>query len=191
MKVKNVIIVLLIIIVVFILLALIGYGMMNNPIEDKTPTVLNITSNSTLYEFNNISLLLTDVDGRPLEGKNVSISVLSEDGSNDYYTIITNSTGGGTVRIEKGLGMYTVNCTYAGDDSYTAARAFQRLQIVEEVIQPTQYNYTYNQTGNSSYYGYNNNYNYYDSNANGYYDNNYKYDYSNQYQQRYNTNLTA
>ena len=91
MESKNIIIILIVIIV--ILAAAIGF-MVLKPMHAKEPTKIKVDSNKTLYEGDNLSVKLTDLNKTPLSKQNVNITVKNSKGKVvANKTVKTNSKG--------------------------------------------------------------------------------------------------
>ncbi|WP_298521286.1 hypothetical protein [uncultured Methanobrevibacter sp.] len=141
MEDKNIIIVLLVIIAI-ILAFIVGYMFMPS-LNAKKDCKITITSNSSLYDGDTITFKLTDMEGAGISNQNVSITLIGEDGTEDSYSIITDNNGGGGLKLNEITGNYVVNCTYAGNENFSANSTSQDLEIREkvsesEVQQPTQ-----------------------------------------------------
>ena len=132
MEQKNIIIILLIVII--ILAAAIGV-MCLSPSVAKQDTKIAITSNDTLYEGSNLTVKLTDINGTGISNQTVNVTLKGNDGVSSYFSVVTNSMGIGTLKLDKSAGNYTVNVTFAGNDNYTGSTASQDLEIKEEVVE--------------------------------------------------------
>ena len=84
MENKNIIILLIVIIV--ILAAAVGI-LFTQSINSKEPTKIRITSNKTLYEGDNLSIKLADLNKTPLSKEKVNITI-----KNSRTTICTHKT---------------------------------------------------------------------------------------------------
>ena len=132
MENKNIIIILLIVIVV--LAAAIGL-MLSSPFEAKQDTKLVIVSNETLYEGDNLTVKLTNINGTGISDETVNVTIKDKNGGIYQTSVITNSSGIGVLELDKGAGNYTVNCTYGGNENYTGNSTSQKLVILEEVVE--------------------------------------------------------
>lgn len=135
MENKNIIIILLIVVVI---LAAAVAVMFLSPFDVKTDTKLAITSNATLYEGENLTVKLTDINGTEISGETVNVTITDENGGSYKYSIITNVSGIGVLELDKTSGNYTVNCTYGGNENYTGNSTSQKLEILEEVVETQQ-----------------------------------------------------
>lgn len=136
-----------------------------NTVFHKEDCNLEITSNSTLYKGDNLTLRLTDLNGTPIPDANVNVTILNEEGS-DEYNVITDSNGMGYLKFDKIVGKYTANCTFNGNGNFNPAHAIQRIEITVDKAQPVYQvlNQSFNSSMNSTIY--------YDGNLNVYYGNN-------------------
>lgn len=136
MEQKNIIIILIIIIVI---LAASMIVMSLPSTNAQKACKITITSNDTLYEGENITVSLKTVDGNPIADETVNITINSEDGSKDLKSVVTDENGTGRLKLDKLVGNYTVNCSFAGNANYTANSTVQKLTIKKEVVeQPVQ-----------------------------------------------------
>ena len=133
MESKNIIIILIVIIV--ILAAAIGF-MVLKPMHAKEPTKIKVDSNKTLYEGDNLSVKLTDLNKTPLSKQKVNITVKDSKGKVvANKTVKTNSKGKAKLDLNLKKGKYDVNVTYGGNENYTGNNTTQKLTIKEKVVQ--------------------------------------------------------
>ena len=157
MESKNIIIILIVIIV--ILAAAIGF-MVLKPMHAKEPTKIKVDSNKTLYEGDNLSVKLTDLNKTPLSKQNVNITVKDSKGKVvANKTVKTNSKGKAKLDLNLKKGKYDVNVTYGGNENYTGNNTTQKLTVKEKekVVesQPTHSTDTYiERTEGNLKYGY-------------------------------------
>lgn len=131
MEQKNIIIMLVAIIVV--LAAVIGF-MVLNPMHAKEPTKIKIISNKTLYEGDDLSVKLTDLNKTPLSKEKVNITVKNSKGKVvANKTVKTNGKGNAKLDLDLKKGKYNVTVVYDGNDNFTGSNATQKLTIKEEV----------------------------------------------------------
>ena len=131
MENKNIIIILVAIIVV--LAAIIGFTVLN-PMHAKEPTKIKITSNKTLYEGDDLSVKLTDLNKTPLSKEKVNITIKNSKGKVVVNkTVKTNDKGKAKLDLDLKKGKYNVTVVYAGNDNFTGSNATQKLTIKEEV----------------------------------------------------------
>jgi len=133
MEQKHIIIILLIVVVV---LAAAMAVMILSPFDAKADTKLTIKSNDTLHEGDKFKVKLTDINGTGISNQTVNVTLKDSDGETSYFSVVTNSKGIGTLKLDKSAGNYTVNCTYGGNDKYTGNTTFQKLTIEEIVEEP-------------------------------------------------------
>ena len=133
MEQKNIIIMLVAIIVV--LAAVIGF-MVLNPMHAKEPTKIKIISNKTLYEGDDLSVKLTDLNKTPLSKEKVNITVKNSKGKVvANKTVKTNDKGNAKMDLDLKKGKYNVTVSYGGNENYTGNNTTQKLNIKEEVTQ--------------------------------------------------------
>lgn len=132
MENKNIIAILIIIIIILVVaLAAVALPSLNS----KEATKLTITSNNTLYEGENLSVNLTTINGTPIVGEKVNVTVINEDGSKDFMNAVTDENGTAQVKLDKREGNYTVNCTYGGNENYSGNSTQQELNVIKEVVE--------------------------------------------------------
>ena len=133
MESKNIIIILIVIIV--ILAAAIGF-MVLKPMHAKEPTKIKVDSNKTLYEGDNLSVKLTDLNKTPLSKQKVNITVKDSKGKVvANKTVKTNSKGKAKLDLNLKKGKYDVSVSYGGNENYTGNNTTQQLTIKEKVAQ--------------------------------------------------------
>ncbi len=133
MENRNIIIVLIVIIV--ILAAAVGI-LFTQSINAKEPTKIRITSNKTLYEGDNLSIKLTDLNKTPLSKQKINITIKNSKGKIvANKTVKTNSKGKAKLDLDLNKGKYIVTATYAGNENYTGNNTTQKLTIKEKVVQ--------------------------------------------------------
>jgi len=131
MEQKHIIIILLIVVVV---LAAAMAVMILSPFDAKADTKLTIKSNDTLHKGDKFKVKLTDINGTGISNQTVNVTLKDSDGETSYFSVVTNSKGIGTLKLDKSAGNYTVNCTYGGNDKYTGNTTSQKLTI-EEIVE--------------------------------------------------------
>lgn len=132
MENKNIIAILIIIIIILaVALAAVALPSLNS----KEATKLTITSNNTLYEGENLSVNLTTINGTPIVGEKVNVTVINEDGSKDFMNAVTDENGTAQVKLDKREGNYTINCTYGGNENYSGNSTQQELNVIKEVVE--------------------------------------------------------
>lgn len=136
MENKNIIIILLIVIV--ILAAALGVMLLSQS-EAKPDTKIAITSNVTLHEGDKLKIKLTDINGTGISNQTVNVTITDGDGVSSHFSVVTNSKGIGTLKLDKDAGNYTVNCTYGGNDKYAGNSTSKKLTIEEGVVETPVY----------------------------------------------------
>ena len=145
MESKNIIIILIVIIV--ILAAAIGF-MVLKPMHAKEPTKIKVTSNKTIYEGENISVKLTDLNKTPLSKQKINITIKDSKGKVvANKTVKTNSKGNAKLDLNLKKGKYDVSVSYGGNENYTGNNTTQKLTIKEKKEQTAN-----TQSGSSSTY---------------------------------------
>ncbi len=145
MESKNIIIILIVIIV--ILAAAIGF-MALKPMHAKEPTKIKVTSNKTIYEGENISVKLTDLNKTPLSKQKINITIKDSKGKVvANKTVKTNSKGNAKLDLNLKKGKYDVSVSYGGNENYTGNNTTQKLTIKEKKEQTAN-----TQSGSSSTY---------------------------------------
>ena len=122
----------IIIVVIVILIALVGcFGFMKSsePQDAKKISRLVITSNSTLHTGDNITVKLTDINGKPIKNGTVNITISGQDHSKSYNSVVTNKDGVGILSLEKSEGKYTNNATFLGNNEYSGNTNSQKFLI--------------------------------------------------------------
>ena len=131
MENNNIIIIMLVIIAI---LAVVVGAMFLQITNAKEPTAVKITSNKTLYEGEDITLKLTNLNKTPLSKEKVKITVKNSKGKVvANKTVKTNGKGNAKLDLDLKKGKYNVTVVYAGNDNFTGSNATQKLTIKEEV----------------------------------------------------------
>ena len=131
MENKNIIIIMLVIIA---LLAVVVGAMFLQITNAKEPTTVKITNNKTLYEGEDVTLKLTNLNKTPLSKEKVKITVKNSKGKVvANKTVKTNGKGNAKLDLDLKKGKYNVTVVYAGNDNFTGSNVTQKLTIKEEV----------------------------------------------------------
>lgn len=146
-KDKIIIIGLIIVIVALIVALAIA---MQPPTKENTK--LKITSNKTLYEGDTLKVKLTDINGTPISGEVINISITNKNGDSAAYSVTTNDKGVAKLKLDQKSGKYAVNCTYGGNENYTWNNTTQNLEIKEEVVETEPVEEQYSSRSHSSPY---------------------------------------
>lgn len=129
---KNKMIIIALIIVIIALLV----GMFTiMPHINKKDTNLTFISNSTLNEGDSIEIKLTDSDGNLLVNQTVNVTITDNNKTSIYYSVVTNGSGLGVLKLDKIAGEYNVTISYGGNDKYNGCSATQKITIKDEVKQ--------------------------------------------------------
>lgn len=132
MEAKNIIIILL---VIAVILAVALGVMFLSPGNAKQDCKIAITSNKTLYEGDNLTVKLTDLNQTPLKNKTVKILIKDKDEKTVFAkTLKTNDNGKVRAKLNLSEGDYSVNATFEGNDNFTANSTTQKL-TVEKVVE--------------------------------------------------------
>lgn len=132
MEKNKIIIGILIVIIIALLIGIVSLM----PNLEKQDTMLSFKSNSTLTEGDSLKVKLTDVNGTPITNQTVNLTITDEDNVSDYYSVITDENGVGTLKLDKSSGKYNVVAKYDGDENYTGNKTTQKLTIKEKVTEP-------------------------------------------------------
>lgn len=127
---KNKIIISILVIVIIILISCI----LTMQIHSQHDTILEIKSDSKLYEGDSIKIKLNDVNNTPIANERINVTITDEDGTSSYKSVVTNSKGIAKLKLED-AGNYTVNCTYPGNEKYAGNSSLKKLTVMEEVVE--------------------------------------------------------
>ena len=131
MENKNIIIIMLVIIAI---LAVVAGAMFLQITNAKEPTTVKITNNKTLYEGEDITLKLTNLNKTPLSKEKVKITVKNSKGKVvANKTVKTNGKGNAKLDLDLKKGKYNLTASYDGNENYTGNNTTQKLTIKEEV----------------------------------------------------------
>ena len=129
---KNKIILIALIVVIIAFLVGIFAAMPN---MNKQNTNLTIISNDTLNEGDSIEIKLTDADGNLLVNQTVNVTIKDNNNASSSYSVVTNESGFGALKLDKIAGEYNVTISYGGNDKYNGCSATQKITIKDEVKQ--------------------------------------------------------
>ena len=122
----------LIAIIIIIIIAIVGVFLFtqgNN--GDKIDTQINIISNATMQNGDEIQFELKDVNGNIIAGEQVNIT-FTNDENNQTFTVVTDTQGKGYLLLEnEAPGERVVIVKYGGNDKYNGFEA-QKSIIIEE-----------------------------------------------------------
>lgn len=89
-----------------------------------------LTSNGTLKNGDNVTIMLTDEYRNPYPGEIVYIKVLDDSGWPHKYEVTTDSEGQGTIQLQTlENGNYTIHCSYNGTLFNKASTSVTPLRI--------------------------------------------------------------
>lgn len=134
MENRNKIIILALIVVIIALLIGIFATMPNMA---KMDSKLTFESNSTLSEEGLLKIKLTDDNGNAIVNQTVNITITDRNKTSDYHSVVTDSNGIGTLKLEKSPGNYSVTVVYGGNDNYASCNATNEVTIEEKIIEQT------------------------------------------------------
>lgn len=99
---KNIIIIALVVAVIAILAGI--FAVMPN--MNKQDANLTFMSNSAINEGDSIEIKLNDSDGNLLVNQTVNVTVTDSNKTSSYYSVVTNETGFGVLKLDKSAGNY-------------------------------------------------------------------------------------
>lgn len=121
----------------------------------KEDTLLNFNSASTMKEGDSLAIVLVDDNGNPIAGQNVNVTVTDANGSSDYHSVLTDASGNGKLKLDKGPGDYKISISYGGNDKYKASTASKKIKIEEaqpeQTVSQTPSAYAYQSDGTPMY----------------------------------------
>lgn len=129
---KNKIILIALIVVIIAFLIGIFAAMPN---MNKQNTNLTIISNDTLNEGDSIEIKLTDADGNLLVNQTVNVTIKDNNNASSSYSVVTNESGFGALKLDKIAGEYNVTINYGGNDKYNGCTATKKINIEKEVVE--------------------------------------------------------
>ena len=120
---KNIIIAILVIIII----AAAGFFLLGQS-NGKMETQINIISDDTVQNGEQIQFELKDKQGNAISGENLNITF-----KNQKYTIPTDQNGKAALTIQgQSAGSYDVSAEFAGNDKYEASTAKAKITITDE-----------------------------------------------------------
>ena len=127
--------IIIVLVIIFVIISIAGIILLN-PTQEKTQSVINITSSNELNIGDKFSISLTNTNGTPIENQTVNITLTNSNGEKIIKQVTTNNEGKGEFDLnEISSGQYTVNVTYEGNDKYSNTTASQQLTIREKIVQ--------------------------------------------------------
>ena len=134
---KNKIIIVILIIVAVILAAAMA-SMMLPSLNAQKDSKIAITSNKTLYEGDNLTVKLTDLNKTPIKKQFINVTIEDKDGKVVVNkSIKTDSKGKATFKLKLDAGKYTVNASFGGNENFTGNNTTKKITIKEEVVEQT------------------------------------------------------
>lgn len=122
----------LIILVIVVVVALLAVGIFAaKPNPAKEASKVEIKCNSIVKHGDSIKIALTDLNDTPISNQTVNVSI-SDNNNTTAYSLATNAEGLATFKIDKDEGNYTINCTYGGNDNYTANSTVKKIMVEKE-----------------------------------------------------------
>ena len=122
--------------VIIAILAVVVGAMFLQITNAKEPTAVKITSNKTLYEGEDITLKLTNLNKTPLSKEKVKITVKNSKGKVvANKTVKTNDKGNAKMDLDLKKGKYNVTASYDGNENYTGNNTTQILTVKEKVAE--------------------------------------------------------
>ncbi len=132
---KNKIIIVILIIVAVILAAAMA-AMMLPSLNAQKDSKIAITSNKTLYEGDNLTVKLTDLNKTSIKKQFINVTIEDKDGKVVVNkSIKTDSKGKATFKLKLDEGKYTVNASFGGNENFTGNNTTKKITIKEEVVQ--------------------------------------------------------
>ena len=132
MEQKHIIIILLIVVVV---LAATIAAMTLQSTNAQKDSKIAIVSNKTLYECDNLTVKLTDLNKTPIKKEFVNVTVVDKDGKVVVNkSIKTDSKGKATFKLGLDAGKYTVNASFEGNENFTGNNTTKKITIKEEEV---------------------------------------------------------
>ena len=127
--------IIIVLVIIFVIISIAGIILLN-PTQEKTQSVINITSSNELNIGDKFSISLTNTNGTPIENQTVNITLTNSNSEKIIKQVTTNNEGKGEFDLnEISSGQYTVNVTYEGNDKYSNTTASQQLTIREKIVQ--------------------------------------------------------
>lgn len=129
MEDKNIIIILVaVIIILAVAVGVMYFQSMNVPEQ----SIVKITSDNALYEGNDLSVELSDLNKTPISDADIDIVIKDKDGDIVVNGMVkTDSKGKAKLNLDLSKGKYDVEAIFNGNDNFTLSNATQKLTIEE------------------------------------------------------------
>ena len=128
-KDKMIICVLLIIIIA--LLVGLFYVMPNL----RPDSALTFTSDSTIAEGGLLKVRLADKNGTPIVNQTVNITLVAKNNTSYSYNVKTDSSGTGSIKLDKGAGSYNVSASFDGNSKFKGSKATKKITVQKQAAQ--------------------------------------------------------
>lgn len=136
----NKLIIIALVAIIAVLLVLIGLTIL--PDMQKEECNIEITSSELVKDNDNITIKLSDLNNNPIADRNITISLINSNNSQEY-SVKTDSNGLATLALsEDNIGTYNVTCTFDGDGKYKETSASKEITIEKSVMQAESTNST-------------------------------------------------
>lgn len=95
-------------------------------------SIVKITSDNALYEGNDLSVELSDLNKTPISDADIDIVIKDKDGDIVVNGMVkTDSKGKAKLNLDLSKGKYDVEAIFNGNDNFTLSNATQKLTIKE------------------------------------------------------------
>ena len=95
-------------------------------------SIVKITSDNALYEGNDLSVELSDLNKTPISDADIDIVIKDKDGDIVVNGMVkTDSKGKAKLNLDLSKGKYDVEAMFNGNDNFTLSNATQKLTIKE------------------------------------------------------------
>ena len=129
MEDKNIIIILVAVIIILAVAVGVMYFQSMNVSEQS---IVKITSDNALYEGNDLSVELSDLNKIPISDADIDIVIKDKDGDIVVNGMVkTDSKGKAKLNLDLSKGKYDVEAIFNGNDNFTLSNATQKLTIEE------------------------------------------------------------
>ena len=127
MEDKNIIIILVAVIIILAVAVGVMYFQSMNVSEQS---IVKITSDNALYEGNDLSVELSDLNKTPISDADIDIVIKDKDGDIVVNGMVkTDSKGKAKLNLDLSKGKYDVEAIFNGNYNFTLSNATQKLTI--------------------------------------------------------------